>query len=60
MANLFSTPEIIHARYDLKGSTQGRTTDPNENVTVARKDLDFNRENLRINLGLGKASLFVD
>jgi 1-phosphatidylinositol-4-phosphate 5-kinase len=50
MENLFSSGLEVHLRFDLKGSTVGRTTDPNEDFSVARKDLDFNRGGLKIKL----------
>lgn len=45
MGNLFCTEYFIHRRYDLKGSSHGRTTDKPEseidsNTTL--KDLDLN------------------
>lgn len=44
MGNLFCTDLRIHRRYDLKGSTQGRITDPGKKVkeTTILKDLDLN------------------
>jgi 1-phosphatidylinositol-4-phosphate 5-kinase len=50
MENIFSTGHEIHLRYDLKGSTVGRETDPNEDFSIARKDLDFNRSGLKVRL----------
>ncbi|CAG9333428.1 unnamed protein product [Blepharisma stoltei] len=50
MGNVFSSGDEIHIRYDLKGSTYGRSTDPNEDFSVARKDLDFNRSGLKIDI----------
>ncbi|CAD7955611.1 unnamed protein product [Amoebophrya sp. A120] len=46
MGNMFNTPYEIHTRYDLKGSTFGRTTNASllEDKTVARKDMDFLHE----------------
>lgn len=45
MGNLFCSEYVIHRRYDLKGSSHGRTTDKpeaeiDENTTL--KDLDLN------------------
>lgn len=50
MENLFSSGLEIHMRFDLKGSTVGRSTDPGEDFSVARKDQDFNRSGLKIKL----------
>lgn len=54
MGNAFNTHLEIHERYDLKGSTIGRSTDEREDRTVARKDLDFNKSGKRIFLGTGR------
>jgi Ca2+-binding EF-hand superfamily protein len=40
MANVFHTHREIHLRYDLKGSTYGRST-PDEDPSVAKKDLNI-------------------
>lgn len=50
MENLFAGGLEIHLKFDLKGSTVGRTTDPNADFSVARKDLDFNRSGLKIRI----------
>ena len=50
MENLFSTGHEIHLRFDLKGSKVGRMTNPEEDYSVARKDLDFNRANIKVRL----------
>ncbi|KAL5708371.1 1-phosphatidylinositol-4-phosphate 5-kinase [Ranunculus cassubicifolius] len=45
MGNLFCTEHIIHRRFDLKGSSHGRTTDkPEEEIdgNTTLKDLDLN------------------
>ncbi|PKA53367.1 Phosphatidylinositol 4-phosphate 5-kinase 6 [Apostasia shenzhenica] len=45
MGNLFCTEYTIHRRFDLKGSSHGRTTDkPEEEIdeTTTLKDLDLN------------------
>ncbi|XP_073101105.1 phosphatidylinositol 4-phosphate 5-kinase 4-like isoform X6 [Elaeis guineensis] len=45
MGNLFCTKYAIHRRFDLKGSSHGRTTDkPEENIdaNTTLKDLDLN------------------
>ncbi|CAG9322188.1 unnamed protein product [Blepharisma stoltei] len=51
MANVFYSGYEVHMRYDLKGSTYGRETNPEEDYTVARKDLDFTRSQMKIKLG---------
>lgn len=45
MGNLFCSQYTIHRRFDLKGSTFGRTTDKSEEEiepTTTLKDLDLN------------------
>lgn len=45
MGNLFCSQYAIHRRFDLKGSTFGRTTDKAEDEiepTTTLKDLDLN------------------
>lgn len=45
MGNLFCTEYPIHRRFDLKGSSIGRTTDKPEaeiDATTTLKDLDLN------------------
>jgi 1-phosphatidylinositol-4-phosphate 5-kinase len=45
MGNLFCSEYRIHKRFDLKGSSYGRTTDkPEEEIdeTTTLKDLDLN------------------
>ena len=51
LANAFSTDKELHRRYDLKGSKYKRTTKQNSDVTIARKDMDFINEDIRIELG---------
>jgi 1-phosphatidylinositol-4-phosphate 5-kinase len=41
MGNLFTNSYEIHQKYDLKGSTYGRKTNPEADKSIARKDLDF-------------------
>ena len=43
MTNVFSSPRVIHERYDLKGSTHGRSAgaDLQQYPDVLRKDLDL-------------------
>ena len=45
-SNVFSTDRAIHERYDLKGSTYGRTSDKllREGIDAVRKDLDLKRQ----------------
>lgn len=47
MGNTFCTDLEINRKFDLKGSTYGRTTNPNADWSVARKDLDF-KESIRV------------
>lgn len=45
MGNLFCSEHAIHRRFDLKGSSLGRTTDKPESeidATTTLKDLDLN------------------
>ena len=45
MGNLFCSEFAIHRRFDLKGSSHGRTTDKPESeidATTTLKDLDLN------------------
>jgi 1-phosphatidylinositol-4-phosphate 5-kinase len=55
MNNLFCTPLKIDYRYDLKGSTQGRTTKfPTgvpKDMTIALKDLDLINEKKKFTVG---------
>lgn len=60
MENLFSSGYEIHMRFDLKGSTVGRATDANEDFSVARKDLDFNRSGIKIRLTPGEKKTIID
>ena len=56
-ANVFSTDRTIHERYDLKGSTLGRTVGAKALSTKSdalRKDLDLKRQ---FNLGPSRAPL---
>lgn len=55
MNNVFCTPNKIDYRYDLKGSTAGRTTKfeegkPRDN-TIALKDLDFIQSSEKLKVG---------
>jgi len=59
MKNTMYTSKKIHERYDLKGSTVGRTTDE-ENARRSRivlKDLNFNRQ---LKLGDERRKVFLD
>ena len=55
MNNIFNTPNKINIRYDLKGSTQGRTTKFPEgearDETIALKDMDFLQTNKKFSVG---------
>ena len=56
-SNVFSTDRVIHERYDLKGSTLGRTVGAEalaKKTDVLRKDLDLKR---KFHLGRNKAAL---
>lgn len=47
MNNVFNTERNIHERFDLKGSTVGRSVKEElyiDNPTIALKDLDFNKK----------------
>jgi 1-phosphatidylinositol-4-phosphate 5-kinase len=55
LGNVFSSGLEIHQRYDLKGSTYGRRTKPTEELTVARKDVDFTSAKMRISVGPARA-----
>mmetsp|Transcript_28114 Transcript_28114/g.87104 ORF Transcript_28114/g.87104 Transcript_28114/m.87104 type:complete len:400 (-) Transcript_28114:27-1226(-) len=60
MQNVFATPNKIHEKFDLKGSTVGRYAAPAERrkQTCTKKDLDINRPirvgNVRRELLLGQ------
>ena len=56
MGNTFNTSLEIQRKYDLKGSTYGRTTDPSADLSVARKDLDF-KDKVRVGNERRKAIL---
>ena len=51
MSNIFTSGHEIHLRYDLKGSVYGRRTNPLEDHSIARKDLDFSESGMKIKLG---------
>ena len=55
MNNVFCTPNKIDYRYDLKGSTAGRTTKFEDgkpiDYTIALKDLDFLNRNEKLKIG---------
>ena len=58
-SNVFSTDRVIHERYDLKGSTLGRTVGAEalaRKTDVLRKDLDLKR---RFHLGSNKGALLA-
>ena len=64
MNNLFCTRFKIDKRYDLKGSTQGRTTyfppDKQRDDTVALKDLDFLNEKGKFQVGRDVKKLLME
>ena len=51
MGNVFKSGLEIHSRYDLKGSTHGRSTNESEDYSIPRKDIDFNLSGTKINVG---------
>ena len=53
MGNVFPVDRPIHERYDLKGSTRGRSSSEAErgNQDVVLKDLDLIRTNRKLHLG---------
>ena len=56
-ANVFSTDRVIHERYDLKGSTLGRTVGAEtlaRKADCVRKDLDLKRQ---FNLGSNRDAI---
>ncbi|KNC46408.1 phosphatidylinositol phosphate kinase PIPK5 [Thecamonas trahens ATCC 50062] len=65
MTNVFPSWLDVHARYDLKGSTHGRSVGPavmalppSERASAVLKDLDFVALGKKIRLGPAKANLF--
>ncbi|CDJ43485.1 phosphatidylinositol-4-phosphate 5-kinase, putative [Eimeria tenella] len=62
MENFFHTPVEIHRRYDLKGSTQGRSLPPElrSDPTVARKDNDMARDGEMIEIGQERKKMFIE
>nr|ACV04226.1 phosphatidylinositol 4-phosphate 5-kinase [Eimeria maxima] len=62
MENFFHTPVEIHRRYDLKGSTQGRSLPPDllSDPTVARKDNDMTRDGEMIEIGEERKQMFIE
>lgn len=59
MGNLFKSGHELSEIYDLKGSTLGRSTNPNADKSVARKDLDFLHKNQKILLGSERKKLLM-
>jgi hypothetical protein len=61
MANIFDTERVVHQRFDLKGSTVGRSVSEAESkkATVIFKDLDFLAEGKRLSLGAERKKIFV-
>jgi len=51
MNNIFCTTNKIGRRFDLKGSTQGRYTNPKKDLTVARKDNDLLDSKIKFEVG---------
>lgn len=54
MANVFNTTRQIEVKYDLKGSTQGRTSCGKNGekppAAVAMKDCDWIQQKMKVNL----------
>ena len=61
-SNVFSTDRAIHERYDLKGSTYGRTSDKllREGVDAVRKDLDLQKSGRQFRVGGKKSEAFLE
>lgn len=59
MKNVFATPNKIHEKYDLKGSTVGRFASKREQLkmTCTKKDLDLSRP---LFIGPQRKKVFVD
>ena len=59
MQNVFATPNKIHEKFDLKGSTVGRAATQQERrkQTCTKKDLDVNRP---IRVGPARRALLMD
>ena len=51
MNNIFCTTNKIGKRFDLKGSTQGRVTGADKDITVALKDNDLLRDKIKFKVG---------
>ncbi|KAI8391083.1 uncharacterized protein BYT42DRAFT_526376 [Radiomyces spectabilis] len=63
MGNVFPANKDVHETYDLKGSTFGRLTSDEEierNPRAVMKDLNWERNHCRLQLGPRKRSLFLD
>ncbi|CAG9334408.1 unnamed protein product [Blepharisma stoltei] len=60
MKNTFPRKYQINLKFDLKGSTFSRSTNPSEDPNIARKDNDFNNSGLRIKLGPEKRQRFLE
>lgn len=59
MKNLFPNTHQINLKFDLKGSTYSRSTNLNDDLSVARKDKDFNHSGLRVRLGPDNKQKFL-
>mgnify|MGYP001048626800 CR=1 FL=1 len=59
MENVFSSGHEIHMRFDLKGSSYGRSTDPQEDYSIARKDNDLLESGTKIKVGPEKKAALV-
>ena len=60
MSNVFHTPYEIHQRYDLKGSLYKRSTPSQMDWSVARKDLDFLKAGIRLQVDPQRRKQFLE
>ena len=50
MGNVFKSGLEVNMRYDLKGSTHGRSTEESEDFSIPRKDVDFNSSGIKVGI----------
>jgi 1-phosphatidylinositol-4-phosphate 5-kinase len=60
MGNSFPQDIDIHQRFDLKGSLYKRSTKETEDMTIARKDLDFLNQNMKVSIGTERKELILE
>jgi 1-phosphatidylinositol-4-phosphate 5-kinase len=61
MSSVFDTPKTIHIKYDLKGSTIGRLTSPEDCAKGAvQKDLNLMESKRKIRLGPENIDIFYN